>query len=183
MIPKEQSTQQCSTVVYSICEQNPSHCRNPLQQHRNIEREALSILHGLEKFHHYCFTHEVSVKTDHKQLVAIFKKDVLRLQRILLHIIQYNIGILHKCEPQLFIAKWPSRHNHETNRDKEIPSLCITINARVMHGKLDCMTVDELKPMLDDEYSGILSEYVLLKCRNLYNHTGHSEMRLQSLVE
>ena len=25
--------------------------------YRYIEREAVSILHGLEKFHHYCFTH------------------------------------------------------------------------------------------------------------------------------
>ena len=54
----------------------------------NTEREALGIQHGLEKFHHYYFTHEVSITTDHKLLVAIFKKDVLillhRFQRILL---------------------------------------------------------------------------------------------------
>ena len=39
-----------------------------------IEREVLGILHGLEKIHHYCFTHEESVITDHKLLVAILKK-------------------------------------------------------------------------------------------------------------
>ena len=38
----------------------------------NIEREALGILHGLEKFHHYCFAREVLVITDHKPLVAMF---------------------------------------------------------------------------------------------------------------
>ena len=45
-------------------------------EHRysNIEREALGILHGLEKFHHYCFTREVHVITDHKPLVAILKR-------------------------------------------------------------------------------------------------------------
>ena len=50
-------------------------------EHRysNIEREALSILHGLEKFHHYCFAREVLIITDHKPLVAIFKKDVSTL--------------------------------------------------------------------------------------------------------
>ena len=40
----------------------------------NIEREGLGIQHGLEKFHHYSFTHEVGVIADHKPLGAIFKK-------------------------------------------------------------------------------------------------------------
>ena len=37
----------------------------------NIGREALGLLHGLQKFHHYCYDHEVSMITDHKPLVAI----------------------------------------------------------------------------------------------------------------
>ena len=41
-------------------------------RYSNIERGALGILHGLKKFHHYCFAREVLVITDHKQLVAIF---------------------------------------------------------------------------------------------------------------
>ena len=40
-------------------------------EHRysNIEREAPGILHGLKKFHHYCFAREVYVITNHKPLV------------------------------------------------------------------------------------------------------------------
>ena len=30
-------------------------------RYNNTEREALGILHGLEKFHHYCFAREVSI--------------------------------------------------------------------------------------------------------------------------
>ena len=37
-------------------------------------KEALCILHGLEKCHHHCFAREVSKIMDHKPLVAIFKK-------------------------------------------------------------------------------------------------------------
>ena len=46
-------------------------------EHRysNIECEALAILLGLEKFHHYCFRREVLIMTDHKPLVSMFKKD------------------------------------------------------------------------------------------------------------
>ena len=40
----------------------------------NIEREALGILHGLKKFHHYFFVREVYVITNHKPLVSIFKR-------------------------------------------------------------------------------------------------------------
>ena len=43
-------------------------------RYSNIEKEVLGILHGLKKFHHYCFAWEVHIKTDHKALVAIFEK-------------------------------------------------------------------------------------------------------------
>ena len=53
----------------------------------NIERDALVILHGLEMFHHYYFTHRDSVITDLNLLVEI-SRDVAslsqRLQRILI---------------------------------------------------------------------------------------------------
>ena len=42
----------------------------------NIEHKALVILHGLEKFHHYCFGREVLIIADHKPLVSMFKNDV-----------------------------------------------------------------------------------------------------------
>ena len=43
------------------------------QRYSNIKREVLGILNGFERFHHYCFGREVSIITDHKPLVAIFK--------------------------------------------------------------------------------------------------------------
>ena len=45
----------------------------------NIGREALGIFHGPEKFHHYCFTYEVGIISDHKPLVVTSKKDVATL--------------------------------------------------------------------------------------------------------
>ena len=64
-------------------------------RYSNIEREALGIIHGLEKFHHYCFCREVLVITDHKPLVSMFKKEVAILLQhihcILLKIHQYRV--------------------------------------------------------------------------------------------
>ena len=72
------------------------------KRYSNIEREALSILYRLEKFYHYCFTREVSIITDHKPLIEIFQKDVAtssqRLQRILLRIHKFRMGIIYKLD-------------------------------------------------------------------------------------
>ena len=51
------------------------------KRYSHIERVALGILHGLEKFHHYCFAREVSIITDHTLLVAIFTKTQQCYQR------------------------------------------------------------------------------------------------------
>ena len=45
----------------------------------SFKREALVLLHGLEKFHHHCFACEVSVIMDYTPLVEIFKKDMTAL--------------------------------------------------------------------------------------------------------
>ena len=37
-------------------------------RYSNIKCEVLGILHGLEKFHHYCFGREVLIITDHKTI-------------------------------------------------------------------------------------------------------------------
>ena len=79
------------------------------QRYSNIKREALGILQGLEKFHHYCFSTEVLIITDHKLLVSIFKKDVATLlqciQCILLKIHQYRVQIIYKPGPKNFYCK------------------------------------------------------------------------------
>ena len=56
-------------------------------RYSNVEREALGILHGLKKCHHYCFAREVHIITNHKPLVAIFKKDVATLSQCIQHIL------------------------------------------------------------------------------------------------
>ena len=43
-------------------------------KYSNTEKETLGILHRLKKFHHYCFARKVHIITNHKPLVAIFKK-------------------------------------------------------------------------------------------------------------
>ena len=103
------------------------------RRYSNIKREALGILHRLEKFHHYCFSREVLVITDHKPLVSIFKKDVATLlqciQHMLLKIHQYRVQIIYKPGPKMFIANWLSWDNHMEGKDKPIKDMDIRIDA------------------------------------------------------
>ena len=119
-------------------------------RHSNIERETLGILHWLQKFHHYCFAREVLVITDHKPLVAIFKKDVATLsqciQCILLKIQQYMVQIIYKPGPVIFIADWPSQHNHKEGKDKPIKDMDIRIDAiQHMTGILECISISQIQ--------------------------------------
>ena len=97
-----------------------------------ILREALGILYGLEKFHHYCFACEVHVLKDHKPLVALMGNDVASLsqclQCIILHIHWYRVCILYKQGLKLCTVDWLTQDNHEENKDREIQSLSITVN-------------------------------------------------------
>ena len=103
------------------------------QRYSNIEHEALGILHGLEKFHHYCFGREVLIITDHKLLVAMFRKDVVtlsqRIQCILLKIHQYRVQIIYKPGPEIFTADWLSRNNHAEGKDKLIQNKDVCMDA------------------------------------------------------
>ena len=103
-------------------------------RYSNIKCEALhGILIDLEKFHHYCFGREVLIITDHKPLVAMFKKDVVTLlqhiQCILLKIHQYRVRIIYKPGPEIFIADWLSRNNHMEGKHKPIKDMDVSVDA------------------------------------------------------
>ena len=115
-----------------------------------MECEALGILHGLEKFHHYCFGQEVLVITDHKLLVAMFKKDMATLlqhiQCILLKIHQYRVQIIYKPGPEIFIADWLSRINHMEGKDKPIKDMDIQVDAiQSSIDMMECVSMEEIQ--------------------------------------
>ena len=116
-------------------------------RYSNIKYEALGILYGLEKFHHYCFGREVLVITDCKPLVCMFKKDVATLsQCILIKIHQYRVQIIYEPGPEIFIADWLSRHNHTEGKDKPIKGMDIQMDAiQTAMDMPDCVSVAEIQ--------------------------------------
>ena len=73
-----------------------------------IEKEALSIVFALEKFHQYFFVRKTIVESDHKPLEMIILKPLSRalkrLQGMLMRILQYDVYIKHKKGSEMLIA-------------------------------------------------------------------------------
>ena len=65
---------------------------------------------------------------------------------------QYNNGILYKPGPELFIADWLFRCNHEIDRDQEMHLTINTIKSCI--DIPDCMTAEEIgESTLEEENS------------------------------
>ncbi|CAB4040572.1 Hypothetical predicted protein, partial [Paramuricea clavata] len=70
------------------------------QRYSNIEREALGVVWGLERFHYFVYGKKCTVHTDHKPLETIFRKKLsscpCRLQRFVLRAL--NSPVSHRLK-------------------------------------------------------------------------------------
>lgn len=89
----------------------------------------------MDKFHQYCYGRKVTVETDHKPLIYIFKKKLhecpARLQRMLLTLQRYDIDLKYKPGKELIIADSLSRaYLKETYQEKmELETqICMIVN-------------------------------------------------------
>ena len=119
-------------------------------RYSNIKHEALGILHGLEKFHHYCFGREVLMITDHKLLVSMFKKrcghTVTMHPAHATKIHQYRVQIIYIPGPEIFIADWLSRHNHMEGKDKPIKVMDVQVDTiQAITEMPECIPVVEIQ--------------------------------------
>ena len=78
------------------------------QRYSNIEREALGVVLGLERFHYFIYGKKCTVHTDHKPLEAIVKKKLsrcqARLQRFMLRALKYDVTVTYVKGAQVPIA-------------------------------------------------------------------------------
>ena len=100
------------------------------ERYSNIEWEALGILHGLDKFHHYYFSREVNKIINYKPLIAMFKKMQTHCQRT--YNAYYSNSSIHGMKnlqdrTDLFIADYLPRQTHKENKDDEILGMKIYI--------------------------------------------------------
>ncbi|XP_063446850.1 uncharacterized protein K02A2.6-like [Mytilus trossulus] len=82
-------------------------------RYAQIEKELLSVIFGLEKFHSYTYGRTVNVISDHKPLESIMKKPLhaapKRLQRMLLRLQKYDIILQYRPGKEMYLADTLSR--------------------------------------------------------------------------
>ena len=93
-------------------------------RYAQIEKELLAIVFACEKFHQFIYGKSVTVETDHKPLVSIFKKSLndypMRFQRMLLRLQHYDLQVVYKKGNELYVADSLSRAYREIRADDSL---------------------------------------------------------------
>ncbi|CAC5410926.1 unnamed protein product [Mytilus coruscus] len=93
-------------------------------RYAQIEKELLSVIFGLEKFHSYTYDRTVNVISDHKPLESIMKKPLhaaqKRLQRMLLRLQKYDIILQYRPGKEMYLADTLSRAYLKETSDTSI---------------------------------------------------------------
>jgi hypothetical protein len=100
------------------------------QRYSNIEREALGVVWGLERFHYFIYGKSCTIHTDHKPLEAIFKKKLsscpARLQGFVLRALKYDVTVKYVKGAEVPIADALSRVSPQpAPPNEEFPQLDI----------------------------------------------------------
>ena len=122
--PKKSSTQQCSTVTNNICKQSIASKETTTatlnERHSPWPKNSSLLFHPHSK-------HDYTLQATGSNLQ---ERCCLSITQISKNTIT-NTSIQHKHAKQgwleLFITDWLSKHKHVSNREKEIPGLCISV--------------------------------------------------------
>ena len=93
-----------------------------------------AVVFACTKFHDYIFNKSVTVETDHKPLVIIFKisldKAPARLQNILMKLQKYNLEVIYKRSKNMHLADALSRVHipGQNDPDESIQYEVLTVN-------------------------------------------------------
>ena len=111
------------------------------QHYSNLQREAYTLVNGVEHFHHYVFGKPFEVHTDHQPLVQLSIKPLAelspRLQHLFLRVNQYKYTVKYVRQTGVMIADCLSRIVFQnTAEDNETLNLHVTALTMFQDGKL-----------------------------------------------
>ena len=99
----------------------------------NIERELLGIVFAVTHFKHFPYGRPVTIISDHKPLVSLFKKSLTssspHLSRMLLQILDYDLSIVYQEGSKMHLSDALSRRNtHQPDKGLTLPGMDITVH-------------------------------------------------------
>lgn len=72
-----------------------------------IEKELLAVVFACKKFHYYIYGRKITIRSDHKPLVEIMKKDFCKIPSARLQ--RMKLNLIHVPGKYLYIADLLSR--------------------------------------------------------------------------
>jgi len=95
------------------------------QRYANIEKELLSVVFALERFHTYVYARQgLTVQTDHQPLIAISKKALASVpklfQHMLLRLHKYSFDLVYVPGSKWILADTLSRASALTNAKQDV---------------------------------------------------------------
>ena len=121
------------------------------RNYAQIEKEALAVVFGCHKFHHYIYGRPITVESDHKPLESIFRKPLLaapiRLQRLLLAVQKYDLKVQYKPGKLMFVADALNRHYLNETKEELISEVDV-----------NNITLNQYLPMSADRYKEFQQE-------------------------
>ena len=146
-------------VAYASKSLTEAECR-----YANIERELLAVLFSVEHFKHFVYARDVTIITDHKPLLAVFKKCIHnmapQLARMMLCLNDYNITMLYKAGKEMFLSDALSRlRTHDVNKGTTLPNIDVMIHEIDTHVSLSQMQ-NLQKITNEDPVSQLLKRYI-----------------------
>lgn len=144
------------------------------QNWAQIEKEHYAIWFAVTKFHQYVYGQNITVETDHKPLVSLFKKPLCkvptRLQRLMLKLQCYIFECVFKSGKSLYIAdtlsRIPMKHKHnEKNPDNDFLESEFKIHCNLLINNLS-VTPKKFQ-LIKDETS---KDEIFQKLYDFYKH-------------
>lgn len=103
------------------------------RRYAQIEKEALGIVFGCEKFNEFVLGRKILVETDHQPLIALAKKNLgelpPRLQRLFLRLLKFEFDLQFVPGKKLVIADTLSRISCESQLEESSTDVEIHANA------------------------------------------------------
>lgn len=137
------------------------------QRMAQIEKELYAIVFGCLRFHQYIYGQVVSVETDHRPLITLFKKPLAevptRLQRLMLKIQVYDLRVEYKPGSKMYIADSLSRAPlPESSEDELDENLTVHVNLLKNNLPISQERLEWLeKATMEDETMKLLKEYYM----------------------
>ena len=99
----------------------------------NIEHELLGVVFSCLHFKHFAYGCKVTIITNHKPLVSLFKKSLgsssPRLARMLLQILDFDLDVMYQPGSQMHLSDVISRlSSHNPDKGDTIPGLDVSIH-------------------------------------------------------